>query len=587
MIYDNSGNVEHIEKYLNDKYNGSTLFVDGKFGKGKTTAVNKALNNRNYQEEEILRLNNYTPLMRINYFQYLSNILFFDRIKSFSLQVIFFVWLGYFIGYLDKYGIPLIIANFLSTNIKLWNFPSDIISLFSFSYWWILLFWIFWNRKYVTLLVCKILNVSGDNAIHYYITPEIKKYKVIILDDFDRFISKQFFNECVALLQFIKEHAEGIVIVVGDSTIINKICDDETSEYFEKYYNYQVAFVDQYDVIFSILNQHNLTCCIDLLMNYGITNLREVQRFILDYNMIEENIGKCLAKRGYENIFDKTIEQPGPHLNAKQIFLLWLSSNDLYPNPDNLDKEELHAKFLHEVSEQWTIDKINIGTSYLHDIVAFNMTDLKVKDVQDMCIMNNEEETSFLLNLFKFTCFNNSEIIHHVEIQNQNPIFLYDRYFSRYEIMNNEQYHTIRIVLTVLWYASLSRYKCIGFWKFLFETDGYIGSSENNIDAYIKNINEKLTEITNGKSDIYERVISYLCKLNLNIKKQLFDYSVYTLNIDLYETLYRSLYEELTTNDLEILNNDKMVGIFVCDAIDLNNDKKQFLSEIEKRDLHF
>lgn len=585
MIFDNSGNVEHIEKFLNDKYNGSTIFVNGKFGQGKTTAVNKALKNKNYQEEEILRLDSYTPLTRINYFQYLSNTLFFDKIKNFALQVIFFVWLGYFISYLDEHGIPQTIANFLSPITKLWNFPNDIISLFSLSYWIFVFFWIFWNRKYLTLLVCKILNVSGDNAIHYYITPEIKKYKVIILDDFDRFISKYFFYECVALLQFIKEHADGIVIVIGDSTIINKICNDETGEYFEKYYDYRVAFVNQYDVIFSLLKKHNLTSCIDLFRKYGITNLREVQRFTLDYDMIEENIYKCLVEGGYENIFNKTTEQPGPHLNADQIFLLWVKSNDLYPNPDNLDNEELDAKFEDDVSEKWRIDKINIGPSYLDDIAVFNMTDLKNKDVQDMNIMNNEEETGFLLNLFKFICFNDSEIIHHVDGLNPIPYFLCDSYFSRYKIMNNEQYYIIRIVLTVLWYASLSRYEYIRFWQFLFETDGYIGSSEINIDAYIKIIRGELIKFTNDYSVIRKRVLSYLRKLNLNIKKQLFNYSIYTLNIDLYETLYRSLDKELTPNDLDILKDDKMVGFLVCDAIDLNNDKKQFLSEIEKRDL--
>ncbi len=212
------------------------------------------------------------------------------------------------------------------------------------------------------------------------------------------------------------------------------------------------------------------------------------------------------------------------------------------------------------------------------------MSSLKVQDIQYMNIMNNQE-VSFLLNLFKFPFFKNKEIIHHID--GVSPYFLYDRYFTRYEIMNNKEYHTIRNILTVLWYASINRYTYKKFWQFLFETDGYIGSSENDIESYIKNISDKLLKIINDDSVINERVSSYLCRISLYIKKQLFDYSVYTLKIDLYETLYRSLYNELTTNDLEILNNDKMVGILVCDAIDLNNDKKQFLSEIKKRDLYF
>ncbi len=361
MIFDDPGNVELIEEYLNNKSDKITLFVDGKFGKGKTSAVEKALENTNYREEDILRLNSYTPLMRIGYFQYLSNILFFDKLIKISFNVIILIFLGYIVGYINKYSILPTTPFPIYFYTKQLHFVINWNIVLSFLYLLSVFILIICNKKYVTLLGCKIFNVSGDKAIEHYISPEIKNYKVIILDDFDRFISKEFFDECIALLQFIKEHAEGIVIVVGDSTIINKLCDDETGVYFEKYYNYKVDFENQYNVISSLLKAHNLHYYSDLFVKYDITNLRHVQRFISDYEMIEKNIDRCLAERGYKDIFDNNNEQPGPHLNVEQIFLLWLHSEDLFPNTNNLGEEELIVKILQEVSDQWKINKINIG----------------------------------------------------------------------------------------------------------------------------------------------------------------------------------------------------------------------------------
>lgn len=361
MTFNNSVNVQLIEKYLNDEFNCKTLFVDGKFGKGKTTAVDKALKNKNYREEEILRLNSYTPLMRIDYFQYLSNILFSDKLRTFSFKVIIWIFLGYIVGYINKYSIFPTTSFFIDLYTKQLHFEINWNIIFTFSYFLFVFILILSNKKYLTQLGCKIFNVSGDKAIEHYITPKIKEYKVIILDDFDRFISKEFFDECLALLQFIKEHAEGIVIVVGDSAIINKICDDETGEFFEKYYDHKEAFEDEYDVIFSLLKPLNLGWLSGLFMKYGITNLRHVKRFISDYKMLEKNIDRRLAERGYKDIFENKNVQPGPHLNAEQIFLIWLYSKDLFPNTNNLGEEELNVKFLQEVSELWKIDKINIG----------------------------------------------------------------------------------------------------------------------------------------------------------------------------------------------------------------------------------
>lgn len=587
-IYNEEVNSKQIEDYLGEKYRGSTILVNGPFGVGKTTVVNKIL--EKYNKKSILKLKSYTPLTKKTYMEFLSDELYFKNIKVFLIwSLIYFIFimlLSLFVHPDMDVVFPIVIKNsgkiltlHLNFIIGVLRFTATVI-FFTIGF------------KYISLLFCKVFNLDGHSVLDKFVKKKLQRYKFIVLDDFDRFISKQYYDECIALLQYVKdcvsEKDNAIVLVIGDLDKINALADDKM--FFKKYYNYTVNFKNQYDIIRSILKDKNLEDAFDIFTYCGITDIRVVEDFVDASDKYIQNIYKCLSTNDSASLFDTSSPLQEQYINIKQLCLLFLKASA--PEYLTMAYGNNYDNWYQALHDTWNIEKINVGTGNTFDIRITTDADLKAANLSNQRVPYiNVYIVSFLYNLLQYRNLRNSEIVHHLELENNNnPTFLWDRNLTKYQISNNMEFDILRIIILILYFASTERNKYIKFWQFMFENNNYIGCGVENVDTYVDVIKARIKELVSDRTNtfndkIIEKINDKLNKLRYNIKTRLLDYSILTMNLELYESVFKTLRDDLRPQDLLFNISSDYVGALAIGMT--SNQKNNFLTKIKQKDLYY
>lgn len=587
-IYDEEVNSKQIEGYLEEKYRGSTILVNGPFGAGKTTVVNKIL--EKYNKKTILKMRSYTPLSKKTYMEFLSDELYFKNIKLFLIWSlifsIFIMLLSLFVHPDMDVVFPIVIKNSGKTLTLHLDFIIGVTRITATA-----LFFIF-GFKYISLLFCKVFNLDSHSVLDKFVKKKLQRYQFIVLDDFDRFISKQYYDECIALLQYVKdcvsEKNNAIVLVIGDLDKINELADDKN--FFKKYYNYTVNFKSQYDIIRSILKDKNLEDAFFIFTEFGITDIRVVEDFVDASDKYIQNIYKCLSTNDSASLFDTRYSLPEPYINIKQLCLLFLKASAPEYLPKGLANN--YDNWYQALHDTWNIEKINVGTANTFDIKITTDADLKAANLSNQQVPYiNVYNVSFLYNLLQYRNLRNGEIVHHLELENNNnPTFLWDRNLTKYEISNNMEFDILRIIILILYFASTERNEYIKFWQFMFENNNYIGCGVENVDTYVDVIKVRIKELVSDRpygfnDKIIEKINDKLNKLRHNIKKRLLDYSILTMNLELYESVFITLRDDLIPEDLLFNISCDYVGALSTSMT--GNQKNNFLTKIKQKDLYY
>lgn len=185
-----------IEKLLKISKSFS-IFLNGDFGTGKTYMIKEVLKEIDKTNKKTLNINFNEEYNNFNWFEFLFFKVNNDRFKLNKILLLIFVII------------------ILISNIVLNNFDSIKTAVGNENYWWnyiylaALIFFLislsviiynFW--KMIPLLFIKKHNIQEQTIYDKLIDKELKKYEIIILDDFDR-VNEEEMHQQMKLVSFL------------------------------------------------------------------------------------------------------------------------------------------------------------------------------------------------------------------------------------------------------------------------------------------------------------------------------------------------------------------------------------------------
>lgn len=283
--YIETGYEDELKELLNNK-NLNSIFINGKFGEGKSRLLKEVLNDMNKQE---LELKLYGEYIETNYIDYL-----YESLKSqkniFQNSIdailkknnILYIFLLLFVPI-----IPFLYKKTLS-NFSLNNYFISFLFLITILILAIL--YIFSNMLLNELKLVKKRKVN-------FIKKKIKQYDFIIIDDLDRVYIKN--NEVLKMIHFLYEEVEKSektkLILLGDK---EQFIGDDKLDVLEKYY----------DLSFNIAKEQIVEVIIKNMKDFLNTNW---------FSKIEENNDLDFIEKIWRNLEPRKLLKISKQLKAE------------------------------------------------------------------------------------------------------------------------------------------------------------------------------------------------------------------------------------------------------------------------------
>lgn len=640
-------NVKNIKIAL-EKENNKSIMIDGKFGRGKTTSLDLALEkikskdgNENKKEKKFdvggeIGNDNYLFFLYDELVVYKKKYLF----VSTMILILIFALIKYPIFSIDKSNLISDINNVLYINITNFSISHLLFLIMILIYFW----------RYGGVLKFMIMKKLGLESSNIFlkkgIKKELKEYDYLIIDDLDRVYNKETLFEVMKLISYLYELISSKqinfkLVLIGDKKMINDRLNYDNKEkvdYLEKFVDETIPFVSQQEIILDEIEKEVGKSSISVIED--IENLRDLEciksgvvdiknrvntlffNIIRDPQTEEDKKIKYLFELLFDNKTQKYLNKEiHSSLNWKQILLLLRyvkiseSSNINVLEHELLENVAVDKINLLEID--WRIlnvdsDTINEHNEFVNKTIEREF--LEFEKINDY--INNHFEKEHILLLIMLSNYDLCDLnglydsSGNIRDRNELPncVFSHIKRFNKYHLNENESVYLIETINTLLNLSNSSFAiidgeikrrtstihsqppicdKSSEFFDLLFKT--HIGDTLNDIREYIDFLKHQLNDdkVTGGEKykEIFDQIERFL-------SNQLLYYYVKNLEINKYLECFNQLKE-----DGKEPNNQEMEFILPkvdlllpgpkseeCEKMKLEGEEKEFYDKVKEYD---